>query len=178
MQWLVLCGIPYRDQGCDISAASADPTNQLPTSLTGQAPKRPPGGSTAHNSNFFESTTGYPRLQPATDRKCLTCGYLLRLAENTNQPAETQPRQPCEKPIKSVGKAPRAPDPTPASSASDANPEHFNQLPSSRAGDLNHHPHDPFVHVRAIKRLVDPESASIALARLRSRASADLSCAK
>jgi hypothetical protein len=36
-------GIPYRGSG---ALASPDPTNQLPTSLLGQA-TRPPGGSTA-----------------------------------------------------------------------------------------------------------------------------------
>src|SRR5438876_7654612 len=44
MQWLVLCGIPYSGSG---AKASPDRTNQLPTSLIGQA-TWPPGGSTAH----------------------------------------------------------------------------------------------------------------------------------
>ena len=40
-----------------------DPTNQLPTSLNGQA-TRPPGGSIAH-LQLFKSSTSYPSLQPA-----------------------------------------------------------------------------------------------------------------
>jgi hypothetical protein len=43
MQWLVLCRIPNRGSR---AYASHEPTNQLPTSLIGQA-IRPPGGSTA-----------------------------------------------------------------------------------------------------------------------------------
>jgi hypothetical protein len=61
MQWLVLCGIPYR--GCEgVAAASANPANQLPFSLCRQA-KRPPGRSTAH-LQLFESNTACSRLQP------------------------------------------------------------------------------------------------------------------
>lgn len=33
LQWLVLCGVPYRGPGDAINAISTDPTNQLPTSL-------------------------------------------------------------------------------------------------------------------------------------------------
>ena len=58
LQWLVLCGIPYRGSG---ALASPDPTNQLPTSLIGQA-KRPPGGSTAH-LQLPKSSTRHSRLQ-------------------------------------------------------------------------------------------------------------------
>jgi hypothetical protein len=61
MQWLVLCGIPYSGSG---ALASPVRTNQLPTSLIGQA-TRPPGGSTAHlqlsktnTRDFFIATCG------------------------------------------------------------------------------------------------------------------------
>jgi hypothetical protein len=50
MQWLVLCGIPYRGPGAR-DATSTDPTNQLPTSHLGQA-QWPPGGSTARFATF------------------------------------------------------------------------------------------------------------------------------
>lgn len=60
MQWLVLCGIPYRGSG---ALASPDPANQLPTSLFGQA-TRPLGGSTAH-LQLSKSSTCYLCLQAA-----------------------------------------------------------------------------------------------------------------
>ena len=68
VQWLVLCGIPYRGSG---ALASPDPTNQhhnlLPTSLLGQA-IRPPGGFSSH-LQLSKSSTGHSCLQAAT---CLT----------------------------------------------------------------------------------------------------------
>ncbi len=118
MQWLVLCGIPYRDQGCDTSAASTDPTNQLPTSLTGQAQKAT-GRLHCSQLQLFESTTGHSPLQLATDRKSLTCVSLLRLPEHTNPSPGTQPRPPCEKALKSVGKVLRTAGPKRAPGAQD-----------------------------------------------------------
>jgi hypothetical protein len=57
LQWLVLCGIPYRGSGMRHLRISPDPANQLPTSLIGQA-TRPPGGSTAHLQLPKISTVG------------------------------------------------------------------------------------------------------------------------
>ena len=64
---------------------SPDPTNQPPTSHTGQA-HRPPGSSIAH-LQLVQNSTATLRLQPAA---CLSSTALLRLPENSNHPALTQ----------------------------------------------------------------------------------------
>ena len=88
---LFSAGFPTGVQGC-VTAASTDPTNQLPTSHLGQA-KWPPGSSTAH-LQLFESSIGFSHLQLATgscrDRQ-------LRLAENINAPASAQADSPVGK---------------------------------------------------------------------------------
>jgi hypothetical protein len=67
LQWLVLCGIPYRGSGMRRLRISPDPTNQLPTSLIGQA-KRPPGGSTAH-LQLPKSSTRHSQLQVSPESR-------------------------------------------------------------------------------------------------------------
>jgi hypothetical protein len=99
MQWLVLCGIPYRGSG---ALASPDPTNQLPTSLYG-------AGHKGHReaplliSNFFESSTGRCRLQATQypSRRSLACNC----EENSNSVPDLQPRRLWETAI-SVGNSP------------------------------------------------------------------------
>jgi len=116
LQWLVLCGVPYRGPVGAINAASTDPTNQLPTSLRFRliSPNRgrPNGHREApllHYSNSLRVPQGTPVCNPQQTEKPLTCGHLLRPVENTNRMAKSQPRHPCEKPLKSVGKAPCTP---------------------------------------------------------------------
>jgi hypothetical protein len=75
MQWLVLS----RDSLQGLKVLSLDPTNQLPTSLIGQA-TRPPGGSTAHHE-LLKGSTCYPLLQAAN---LLTEFIPLQLVENSN----------------------------------------------------------------------------------------------
>lgn len=78
MQWLVLCGIPYRGSG---ALASPDPANQPPSSHLGQA-TRPPGGSTAH-LQLPKSSTRYPCLQAAHGQAVFAS---VQLPENNNPP--------------------------------------------------------------------------------------------
>lgn len=91
MQWLVLCGIPYRGSG---ALASPDPANQLPTSLLGQA-TRPPGGSTAH-LQLSKSSTCYLCLQAVHGQAVFTS---VQLPENSNPSAYLQALQPVESPL-------------------------------------------------------------------------------
>ena len=67
-------------------------------------PQKATGRLHCSQQQLFESTTGHSALQLATNRKTLTCDHLLRLPEHTNHATKTQPRQPCENPLKSVGK--------------------------------------------------------------------------
>ena len=68
-----------------VKSTSPDPTNQLPTSHSGQA-QRPPGGSTAH-LQLFKSSTSHPWVQPAAG---LAFTASLQLFENSNRPVLTQ----------------------------------------------------------------------------------------
>jgi len=89
LQWLVLCGIPYRGSGMRRLRISPDPTNQLPTSLIGQA-KRPPGGSTAH-LQLPKSSTRHSQLQVSPEsRPAKPASLRLQLSENTDQPKGRQ----------------------------------------------------------------------------------------
>ncbi len=101
MQWLVLCGIPYRGSG---ALASPDPANQLPFSHLGQA-TRPPGSSTAH-LQLSKSSTCHSCLQIAF---ALALNRCLPPAENSNLPALRQARRPVES-SPNLWETPGAPD--------------------------------------------------------------------
>jgi hypothetical protein len=80
------CSLKDSPQGSrGIQPTSPDPTNQLPTSHSGQA-QRPPGGSTAH-LQLFKNSTRHPCLQLATP---FVPAVPLQLFENNNDPALTQ----------------------------------------------------------------------------------------
>ena len=74
---LFSAGFPTGVQGV-LFATSTDPTNQLPTSLLGQA-TRPPGGSTAH-LQLFKSSTGYILVQLTLQRCFAPNRDLLRIS--------------------------------------------------------------------------------------------------
>ncbi len=80
------CSLKDSPQGSrGIKPTSPDPTNQLPTSHSGQA-QRPPGGSTAH-LQLSKNSTRYPCMQLAAG---LALTASLQLFENSNDPALTQ----------------------------------------------------------------------------------------
>ena len=85
MQWLVLCGIPYRGSDCAANAASTDPTNQLPTSLVGQA-TRPPG-TPLLICNFLRVAQATSRCNSRSDR---VFRAESRLVENINHAVSVQ----------------------------------------------------------------------------------------
>jgi hypothetical protein len=90
---LVLCGIPYRGLRVASNAFTCTQTNQLPTSLNGQA-KTPPGGSTAALCNFSRVTHVTLVCKRTANLSCSQ----LRLPDNNNPATKTQANNPVETP--------------------------------------------------------------------------------
>ena len=100
LQWLVLCGIPYRGSGMRHLRISPDPANQLPTSLIGQA-TRPPGGSTAHLQLPKSSTHG-SSLQICNKENCGKLG-IARECDGGRPFRAGSPRRIWQRPVGGLG---------------------------------------------------------------------------
>ena len=83
MQWLVLCGIPYRGLGGSCLTRPNEPAPQL---LPPAATWQPRGNSTA-SVQLLKSSTRYPGVQAAPE---LNLNALKQLTENSNWGAEAQ----------------------------------------------------------------------------------------
>jgi hypothetical protein len=96
LQWLVLCGIPYRDQDC-ASRCLLTLRTSFPLPSSGRPfDIRPPGGSTAllvTQLQLFESTTTLSHLQLTTVNLSLGCD-LVRISTD---PQKHNPALPVKK---------------------------------------------------------------------------------
>jgi hypothetical protein len=81
MQWLVLCGIPYRGPGA-LSRPHLTLRTSFPNPNLGRA-QRPPESSIA-SMQLSKNSTGHLCLQPAL---ALSSSAVLQLFENSNDPA-------------------------------------------------------------------------------------------